>query len=159
MRILSARNLQLLWGALVALALVLLTVGVVAFFAHEGPWSLDALLSAGARRTAPQGSAAPAVSTAPAASAVPASTAKPQATRRQPGPTAVAPPPKAPPANAAEALRQVLGEYHDDATHTRSVTLTSSGKITAQQSAGLTVDDGLSAQSLQQGTAISGAPR
>lgn len=157
MRLLSARNLQLLWGVLVALALALLTVGVVAFFAHEGPWSLDALLSLPSRRPTLEGRPVPAAAPLPAAQA---STAPSPAVRPPPGPTAVAPPPPmAPAANAAEALRQVLGDYHDDANHTRSVTLTSSGKITSQQSAALTVDDGLSAQALQRGTGVSSAPR
>ncbi len=155
MRLLSAKNLQLLWGALVALALALLTVGVVAFFAHEGSWSLDGIRSWQIRRPAPEPRPA-AAAAAPAAQA--SAAAKPAAQRPAPLPPAAPPPPKAPPANAAEALRQVLSDYRDDATHTRSVTLTSTGKITSQERAGLTVDDGLPAQSMQQGTSISGGP-
>ncbi len=146
-------NLQTSWGALGALVVVLLALALLALLARGGSWS-GGILQWQFNRPPAVEQPAPAP---PPASQATAPTAARLPPRREPPAAPVPPPPKPPPANAADALRQVLNDYHGDPTRTSSVTVSSTGKITVHRDTGLTVDDGLSMQSIDHGTVVSGA--
>jgi len=60
------------------------------------------------------------------------------------------------PNNAADALRQLLGTYHDNPNATMTVSLSTSGKISTQHQGSLTVNDGLNVKAMKGATLMTG---
>jgi hypothetical protein len=153
-------NAEVLGGILIALGLLVLGIGAFAVLARQGREPASDIPD---RRMTTVASPEQHVNKAPVSAAALPQVASPAAatlsarsdTSKNPGGHGLNPVPSP----AAQALRQVLQNYRNDPHRTATITISSTGRISAAAPGPLTAHDGLPLDALDGATIISGPGR